>query len=528
MTNKNTAKRNENRCLNLFSVIWVGLLLGGAILGGCAGGPLSAQETDEDLRLFQFLYEKMQSHYVDELDANDLIYAGIEGLYEEDDTILDTLVSEEEFVQLEEEEAWNTFVQWYYVALEEQTIEENDSEEPKPLMYSAIESMFSVANDQHTRFMDEWELEQLSVSTAGAFGGVGMYVNKYRSEIEEEQFLEVISPIEGTPAFYAGLQAGDLIVDIEGKSTQLLSTTEAVLLLRGVPGTSVTIGVKRGSSEIYKVTLKRETIQIPSVRFGVINDDIAYIELILFSENTVELFEEAYKEMDAEYDLSGLIVDMRGNGGGLLSSAIQLGDFFFRNGTIVSIEGRIKSRNQEFKARRATLIPTDLPVAVLVDGGSASASEILVGALKDRTRAITIGEKTYGKGSVQEIFRFGEVGARLTVARYYTPAGETIDGVGIEPDIEISNPSLDEEKSAEFLELIQSGKIVDFAQANKSASDDQIEKFVNSLTEGDETYRWHVGRYLRQEMFRFNENKPLAFDLDYDDVLQRAVEEVSK
>ncbi len=400
-----------------------------------------------------------------------------------------------------------------------------DEQLPQELIYAALRGMISSLNDPYSRFLDNEELSDLQMSTSGVFGGLGMHVNKHRSDNEEERHLEVISPIEGTPAFFAGMRSGDLIIDVEGEPTNVMSTLEAVMLLRGEPGSTVTITVKRGSGNPFEVSLTRELITVPAIRAGIIEDDIAYIKLILFSEHTAVAFKEFFeKEYQADTH-KGLIIDLRGNGGGLLSAANKMVDYFFDDGTIVSLRGRNRENETVYTASKSQLIPDEIPIVVLIDNATASASEILAGALKDRERAIIIGTTSYGKGSVQEVLLFGEEGIRLTTARYYTPSGASIDEVGIPPDIEISDPLISEEEDEVLIQLLESGIITAFAQNNSNATQAEQDAFIVDIAEEyTPLNEWYARRFLRSELFRTSENKLLPFDARYDAALNEAIE----
>lgn len=286
--------------------------------------------------------------------------------------------------------------------------------------------------DPHSSYLDRDELDAMQEQTRGEFGGLGIQVTM------KDGFVEVIAPIDETPAARAGLKAGDLIAEIEGETVQGLTLNEAVDRLKGKVGTEVTITILRGEEEPFEVTLVRDIITVASVRHR-IEGDIGYIRLTQFNEQTTEGLEEAIEEIEEELGdrLVGFVLDLRNNPGGLLNEAISVTDTFLDKGEIVSTRGRDEADMQRYNARSGDMIDGK-PLVILINDGSASASEIVAGALKDHRRAILMGTRTFGKGSVQTIIPLPGHGAmRLTTARYYTPSGVSIQATGIEPDIEV-------------------------------------------------------------------------------------------
>ena len=275
--------------------------------------------------------------------------------------------------------------------------------------------------------------EQMQTETSGEFGGLGIEVGM------EAGVVKVISPIDDTPASKAGLKAGDYIVKINNTQVQGKSLSEAVDLMRGPVGSGIELTVRRiGEKKALVFNIVREVIQVQSVKSEVLEDDIGYIRLTSFNDNSSDQIEKQIKKLNKNKNINSYILDLRNNPGGLLSQAIKISDFFLDNGEIVSTKSRKKSENRKWFAKGGD-ITGGKTLLVLINYGSASASEIVAGALKDHKRAILLGENSYGKGSVQSIIPLKNRGAiRLTVAKYYLPSGKSISEVGVRPDIEIS------------------------------------------------------------------------------------------
>ncbi len=305
--------------------------------------------------------------------------------------------------------------------------------EDKTLLENAIRGMLE-GLDPHSAYLDSEEYGEISISTSGKFGGLGIEVQMYNG------LIRVVSPIDDTPASRAGLESGDLIIRIDDKPVKGMTLTEAVRLMRGTPGTKIKLMVMReAEAQPFDVSLTRAIIKVQSVRSRLLEPQYGYLRISTFSGNTANSALAELKKLDKEAKdgLKGLILDLRNNPGGVLTAAVDVSDAFLNSGAIVSIKGRHDTTQREFTAKPGDAL-YGKPLVVLVNEGSASASEIVAGALQDHQRAIIVGRKTFGKGSVQTIVPVRDNSAiKLTTARYYTPKGRSIQATGIEPDITI-------------------------------------------------------------------------------------------
>ena len=299
-------------------------------------------------------------------------------------------------------------------------------------MDSAINGLLQ-SLDPYSAYMSPEIFNEMQTETSGEFGGLGIEVSM------ESGVVKVISPIDDTPASRAGIKAGDYIVKIDDIQVQGKTLSEAVDLMRGPVGSSIELTVRRsGERKALNFIITREIIEIQSVKTDLLKDNIGYIRLTSFNENSGDQIENKIKDLEKNSNIKSYILDLRNNPGGLLSQAIRISDFFLDNGEIVSTKSRKKSENRKWFAKKGDLT-NGKTLLVLINYGSASASEIVAGALKDHKRAIILGENSYGKGSVQSIIPLKNRGAiRLTVAKYYLPSGKSISEVGVRPDIEVN------------------------------------------------------------------------------------------
>lgn len=349
----------------------------------------------------------------------------------------------------------------------------------KKLIESAINGML-VSLDPHSSYLDAQSFKYMNEQTKGKFGGLGIEVTM------ENGVVKVVSPIDDTPASKAGIKPGDYITHIDGEQVIGMSLNDAVDKMRGKIGSKVKLTVRRINEKPLEFTLKREEIKIQSVKSGVKSKDVAYVRITSFSEDTDKMVEKAVNKAKKELknNLKGVVIDVRNNPGGLLDQAVNVSDLFLDKGEIVSTRSKNVQDTVKYNAKSGD-IAKGLPIVVLVNDGSASASEIVAGALQDHKRAVILGEKTFGKGSVQTVIPLGKYGAmRLTTARYYTPSGRSIQAMGIVPDVEVKPAKIEElDKGIGFSEAeygnalkndsVDSKKTVD---ANKDKEDTELKK----------------------------------------------------
>lgn len=319
-----------------------------------------------------------------------------------------------------------------------------EAADDKKMLENAIRGMLS-GLDPHSSYLDQDEFKELQVGTSGEFGGLGIEVNM------EDGFVKVVSPIDDTPAQAAGIKAGDLIIRLDDTPVKGMTLNEAVKMMRGKPGSSILLTIIReGEQKPLKLSITRDIIRVKSVKYQILDEGYGYLRITNFQNQTGEQVIRAVSDMKQEQgELQGLVLDLRNNPGGVLGAAVTVSDAFLDQGMIVYTEGRAKDAALRYNARPGDILK-GAPIVVLVNGGSASASEIVAGALQDHKRAIIMGSRTFGKGSVQTIFPMSNNSAiKLTTARYYTPGGRSIQADGIEPDITLKAVKLVETEDNE-------------------------------------------------------------------------------
>ena len=416
-----------------------------------------------------------------------------------------------------------------YDYLKKNYVEEVDA---KVLYEGALKGMMESLEDPYTVYLDIQDMRGLTDTTSGNFYGVGLSISKMnKSTADKPAYVEVVSPIENTPGFKAGIHAGDKITHINGEPTEKMSMEEVLSKLRGPKGEGVEVTILRGKTVTFKRTLIRDLIQVPTVEFAKI-DDIGYIRLIQFTPETADNLEKAINSFNSTGGYKGLVIDLRNNPGGLLDSAVKVADKFIDSGVIVSTKSRIEKENKTFYARETkTLVKKGVPIIVLINKGSASASEILAGALKDYHIAYLVGENTYGKGSVQQVIPFAEPdgsldGIKLTVARYYSPTDCNIDKIGIPPDRQIKLLESTEEETKTFIKLSEDRTIEKYVENHPKMTESDIAKYAVEL---QKTYKLDLRllrRLVRLEISKIT--KPIVYDLDYDVQLTEAIKIINE
>ncbi|MFV2003738.1 MAG: S41 family peptidase [Gammaproteobacteria bacterium] len=352
--------------------------------------------------------------------------------------------------------------------------------EDKTLLENAIRGMLS-GLDPHSTYLNPDEYKELKIGTTGKFGGLGIQVGM------EDGFVKVISPIDDTPAYRAGLEAGDLIIRLDDKSVKGMTLNDAVKIMRGDPGTDIKLTVIReGADKPLEFTVTRDIISVKSVKSRILEPDYGYVRISNFQSKTArDLVSEVSKlKKENKSELKGLVLDLRNNPGGVLSAAADVSDAFIEEGKLVFTKGRINNSKFEFNAKPGDIM-NGVPVVVLINGGSASASEIVAGALQDHRRAVIMGSKSFGKGSVQTIQELRSGGAvKITTARYFTPNGRSIQGEGITPDIILDRYDIKaakEETSFRIKESDLNGSI-----SNPTKSQEAIKKATEEGTSDDD------------------------------------------
>ena len=392
-----------------------------------------------------------------------------------------------------------------------------EKKDPETLIFGAIDGMLATLNDPYTKFLRKKDFNEMQVETSGKFGGLGIYIT-----IQSDKLI-IEAPISGTPASRAGLKPYDEILTIDGQSTKGITIEDAVSKLRGKVGTKVVLTIQReGFKEPLEFTLIRDEIKIKSVVADVIKDkNYAYIRIKQFGEETTADLEKILSEYENK-NIKGIILDVRSNPGGLLITAWKVADLFFDDGMIVYTKGRLPEHEQEFKATMGSYCKNK-QIVVLIDKGTASAAEIVTGALKDRKRAIIIGQKSFGKGVVQTVKPIGDgMALSFTTAKYYTPSGVCIHQTGIEPDIKVDVPEPTEDEIRNAKKLWESGKVQDFVKKHPSFSDDDINNFKKELeNNGIFLSQKIIRRIVMAESYR---NDEIIYDLYDDPVLIKAIE----
>ena len=431
------------------------------------------------------------------------------------------------FAQSQQEQTHNTvpyiqYLQYLNEALQRYYVDEVD---PEVLFQGAAEGMLNAVKDPYTLYVDNGSLTGVSLqdTTTGYFGGIGVTFTKPAvSTPEKPAYVEVASALEGTPSWKAGIQMGDLITEIEGESTIEMNQAGIISKLRGKIGSTVTVTVRRGKNMEFPVKLVRARIEVPTIKYMKLDNNIGYIRLIEFNPNSEKRVAEALKDLQKQ-GCKKLIFDLRNNPGGLITSSIDISSLFLQSGTVVSTKGRAFGSNHSYNVKGyGTKIPEEMPVVILINSGSASASEIVAGALKDHKRAYLVGTKSYGKGLVQNIIDLTDKEAvKLTIARYYSPSGANIDKLGILPDMEVKKMEFTPEEEKAAVELLKTTEIAKFTRSKKTLTVSEMENFAKKLSAKYKIRERLLLRLIKVEYYRSHESP--VIDYDDDEQLQAAV-----
>ncbi len=398
-----------------------------------------------------------------------------------------------------------------------------DEVDARRLYEGAMKGMLEALGDPYTVYFNTEEMKQFNETTMGSFGGVGLSITKRESSTADVlPYVYVISALENTPGARAGILPGDYIKEVDGVSTAELSLQEATDKMRGQVGTSVELTVLRNKNIEFKKKLVRALIEVASVKYDMIGS-FGYLHILQFSPETARRVEEAI-DFFKQHNFTGLVIDLRNDGGGFMTSAIEIADKFIDSGPIVSTKSRFEFENSVYNAHvDKTTFPRGIPIAILINKGTASASEILAGALKDNHLAYLIGENSYGKGSVQQFIPLSENdGIKLTIARYYSPSDANIDKIGIPPDREVLFPVLSDEEGKIFSDLMKSDAIKDYVDVHPDMTERDITAYAVEL---QRQYKLDL-RTLRR-LVRLNATflkGGFVYDTDYDVQLNAAVD----
>ena len=397
-----------------------------------------------------------------------------------------------------------------------------DEVDPKVLYEGAMKGMMNALNDPYTSYLDTDTIRDLSDTTTGNFGGVGLTISKpVESTPAKPAYVEVSSPVEDSPGAKAGILSGDYIIEIDGKPTPEMTLQTVLENLRGTVGTPVTVKILRGKSMVFEVTLVRALIEVPTVKFGMI-DKTGYLRIIQFTPDTPGRVQEALDSFE-ENSYENMIIDLRDNPGGLITSVAEVCDKFIEKGPIVSTKSRLTFENTTFEAHEEATVVKDKPIVVLINRGSASASEILSGALKDHHLAYLVGQRTYGKGSVQQVIPLGATEEiKMTVARDYTPSDTNIDKIGIPPDLEVLYPDLTEDEQKAYADLVKETVIDDYVEEHPDMSEADIAEYAALLNKSYNLNERLLRRIIRIKVWRTQPGH--LYDMDYDIQLNAALD----
>ncbi|BCR21792.1 S41 family peptidase [Borrelia sp. HM] len=403
----------------------------------------------------------------------------------------------------------------------------------------ALKGMFNALNDPYSQYLTRKDLLEISKTTHGNYVGIGISIVKKNVTLNSSNsvasYVMVISPFEDGPAYKAGIKAGDYITAVDGKSTNSMTLEKFTELLGGEAGTKVKISVLRGEDLNLEFEICREKLDIKTVKHDVINKDVGYIRIISFNPNTNVDFRKAFEKLQ-KHKIKSLILDLRWNAGGYLQDAIKIADDILTEGIIVSTKSRDSNVPIEYKATSSHIVPLNMKIVTLIDKNSASASEVLVGALKDNNRVYVIGEKSYGKGVIQRILPFYTGGFKITNSKYYTPSGNSIHNVGIKPDLEVGRSDYSEDEISAYKQIFDKNFVENFLKGKKnkkSITEDEIDSFVDNAVKKYSSRSLEIdkdmlGYYLFFQFYQHTDNKIPVYNLRYDRALKTAYEYLLK
>ncbi len=410
---------------------------------------------------------------------------------------------------------------------------ENYYQEPDTdkMLFGSLSGMMGNLGDPYSSFITPEQAKRYSENIAGEFGGLGIRIDVGTDNDTDTSYIKVVAPIRGTPAERLGILSGDLILSVDNTSLANYTTLEAVKIMRGKPGTKVTLTIKRGS-RIFSLEIVRAIINNINLEYDFIDDDIAYLFISSFSQDLPQDFEKAIKEINKK-NYKTLIVDLRNNPGGSLSSVVKLADAFLEAGIVVGTKARDAKENKVYHSTDTLLIPKNKKVVVIVNKGSASASEIFSGAIKDRGRGTVVGSTTFGKGLVQSVNAFESGFINITISQYYTPSGTFINKKGVSPDVEIKPEYLDDNANAEKLrdleKMVQANMALHFVEKNSNLTNEEMfHLFKKELTKQKlDIDDFLIKRSLHSARNR-HKNIIEVFNLEFDSVLRSTVEMIRK
>ncbi len=409
-----------------------------------------------------------------------------------------------------------------YRTIDSEFLFEADSEKIYDEMARAL---FKALDDPYSAYITEEESQELTDLAYGAYGGIGAYISKPNPDTidpkdPETYMVTIVSPFIGSPAYRAGLHAGDLISVIDGEDVTELTVEESSARLRGEPGTTVTLTVHRGNAS-FDLSFEREIVEIPTVQYDMIGY-VGYIHILEFTPYTPDKVIEAMNSF-SRTGFTSLIIDLRSNPGGSVEASQQIADMFLSDREVFTLETNDPADTAEIRTRKVTSIPEDVPIVLLIDGGSASAAEILAGAMKDNGRAVLIGSTSFGKGLVQGVYPYGNDYFKLTSARYLTPSGADIHKIGIEPDIPVELEELTDEQVEDYIALLNDDVFGDFVAEHPEEDQSVSDAFIKSLIDGGTSLtERYLQRILRLE-YQYLMDFPPVYDLDFDTALNRAL-----